>query len=362
VCLRKVEGRLLAPLDPNYDAAKPVILQMISRLLAGSLLLALSLLSACGKGTAAAPTNGPVTPLARVVAGTGEPTDDEVARVREVVEREEGALVTLFRGKPRLPYFVHVHADREHMPESLVANLHRDSPGFAILGAHQIHIVSGEMRRTGASLRGVVVHELVHEMLDQFAAPHGRTMPRWFHEGLAQNIAGDTYLGAREDELVWRATTDRLLTFDRLRGGFPQDTEELRIAYAQSYSYVSWLIRTYGMETLLSIAAAADDLTSFEAALVGRTGRSTLDLKLAWQGHLLHGSGATWRVAFDSCFSLLLVAALPVLALALIRRLAADQRAARRLAAAEAEEVAQAAQEPVDEMPDEERSDGGKSW
>lgn len=313
-----------------------MFLQPISGLLAALLLM---LSTGCGGsvGSGTVPAGPAAGGLAEVVAGTGQPSQATVDTVRRLVEEQEVPLRALFAQRPKHPFFVHVHADRDQMPDSLAANLHPDSPGFALLGAHQIHLVWGEMRRTGASLRGVVVHELVHELLEQFVEPHGRLIPRWFHEGLAQNIAGDTYLGVREDELVWRVTTGHLLPFGGLRKSFPDRTEELRSAYAQSYSYVAWLTREYGLESLLAVAAATDDLTSFERALVGRTGRSTLDLERSWQDHLLGGSGAPWRVLFDQCFSLLLIFALPILALAMIRRLAADKRAAARMARSEAE-------------------------
>jgi hypothetical protein len=189
-------------------------------------------------------------------------------------------------------------------------------------------------------MRGVLVHELVHELLDQFVAPHGSVIPRWFHEGLAQAIAGDIYLGAREEDLVLRAAAGRLLPFGDLRSGFPEEPTELRTAYAQSYSYVAWLQQQYGLDELLTIAKAADDLTSFERALVGRTGLTTFELETGWKDHLQHGSGAVWRVVLNQCFSLALVGALPLLVLALIRRLAADQRAAARMARSEELEAA----------------------
>lgn len=273
--------------------------------------------------------------MAQVVAGTGEPTPGAVEQIRLAVEDELPALLKLFHGVPRQRFFVHVHASREALPEALRAQLQPDSPGFALLGRHQIHVVWDEMRRTGSSLHGVVVHELVHELLDQFVAPHGPGIPRWFHEGLAQNIAGDIYLGAREEDIVWRAAANRLLSFGDLRQGFPGEPNELRVAYAQSYSYVAWLQREYGLETLLTIARSTDELTSFERSLVGRTQRSTLELEEAWKDHLEHASGAVWRVVLNQCFSLAMVAALPLLVLALIRRLAADQRAAARLASSE---------------------------
>lgn len=328
-----------------------MFLHQISRLAA--VVAALILAVGCGGPARVAAPAANRTVLAQVVAGTGPPPEDAVAQVRRVVEEEEGRLVAFFRGRPAQPYFVFVHGSRERMPEDLVANLHPNCPGFVQLGTRTVHLVWGEMRRTGASLHGVVVHELVHELLDQFVAPHGRLLPRWFHEGLAQVVAGDTYLGAREEELVWRATIDRLLSFDGLRLAFPTREEDLRIAYAQSYSYVANLVRDHGVDAMLDVAAAADESTSFERALVGRTRRSTLDLQSAWKHHLVHGSGAPWRVLLDNCFPFVLVAALPLLALALIRRLAMDRRAAARLEHAEAQAAVGSEESP--ELPSEDR-------
>ncbi len=286
--------------------------------------------------------DNPNQPKATVVAGTGEVAADWVERTRMAVEVELPRLLPLFAGRPKHSFFVHVHADRDSMPAALVASLHEDCPAFAVLGQHQIHIVWQEMRRVGANLHGVVRHELVHELLDQFVAPNGRTTPRWFHEGLAQHLAGDTYLGASEDDLVWRIVARRLPSFGALRERFPDELMGLRAAYAQSYSYVSWLVREFGLADLLAVARAADNLTTFERALVGRLERSTLQLEEGWRHYVLHGSGAPWRVAFDQCFSLCLLAILPMMAFALMRRLKAERRVAEHLVAVEARNAAAA--------------------
>lgn len=309
--------------------------------------------SASGSASGSPPAAGAFGPdEPKVVAGSGAIAPEVVDTVREMVRSELARLREIFSGMPSQAFFVHVHADRDSMPEALAALLHPDSPGFAMLGQHQIHIVWGEIRRTGASARGVVVHELVHELLDQFVTPNGMLMPRWFHEGLAQTIAGDTYLAAREEDLVGRAVTDRLEPIGSLRKEFPTGETGLRLAYGQSYSFVAWLVREYGMESLLAVARATDDLTSFERALVGRTGRTFPQLEKGWHDHLMHGSGAPWRVLFDQCFSLLLIAALPVLVLALMRRLKSEAVASARLAEKEREPIELPAQEP-DDPPDE---------
>jgi len=294
-------------------------------------------------------------PLAQqVMVGSGDVGPQVVAEVRASVDDQLRALRPVFPDLAVGPFTVFVHATTAGMPASLQPFLHPGSPGFALLGRHQVHVVWGEMRRTGANLHGVVAHELVHELLDQFVAPHGSEIPRWFHEGLAQVLAGDTYLGGREEDLVWRVGAHRLLSFADLRDGFPSDEEELRVAYAQSYSYVAWLMRRQGVDELLAVAAATDDKTTFEQALVGRTGRSTLELVDAWRYHLQHESGAPWRVLLDQCFNLLLLASLPFLGVAVMRRFAREKRAAARLERAEAEAAAAAIPEapPVDDAPD----------
>lgn len=319
----------------HYDGRRAVFLPLIP-ILAVCLLLP----------AAAAQEPAPAPATAVVAAGSGDVAPATLARVRAAVDEGLVRLRPAFPGMPARRFFVHVHEARDTMPSALAAYLHPDSPAFALLGQRQVHVVWGEVRRLGAAPLGVVVHELVHELLDQYVGPHGRRIPRWFHEGLAQHLAGDTYLGAREEDLVWPIATQRLPAFGELRAEFPSDHDALRTAYAMSYSYVTWLAREYGLADLLAVARATDERTSFERALVGRLRRSTLELEDAWRHHVLHGSGASWRVVFDQCFSLLLVAALPILVLALMRRLRSEERAARTIEARAAASAAAIGQPP----------------
>ncbi|MBL8734153.1 MAG: hypothetical protein JNN13_17395 [Planctomycetes bacterium] len=308
-----------------------------------SLLLALSAAGCGGAHESSPPAGAPSLPVA-VEWGTGEAEPDVLRMFATIAENQCARLAKVFGRREVAPFVITVHSRRDGMAEALVADLHHDAPGFALLGQHHIHLVLGEIRRLGTNPNTVIAHEIVHELIDQFAGANGAMIPRWFHEGLAQVLAGDTYLGVREDDLVWRVGTTGLLPFYELRRAFPPEGERLRLAYAQSYSFVGYLARQHGVDALIAAVRASNDLRTFETALSDRLGRSTLDMQEGWQAYVVNGSGAPWRVALDSCFSLCLVAVLPVLVLALMRRLRSEERAAAHMRRREATAAAAAAE------------------
>lgn len=305
-------SRLLGLRQADYDDGRAVILPAIACL---------------------AILHGPQEPAAgwiTIVAGSGvAPATVETVRTR--AEAGLRRLREVFPDLPREPFRIVVGSSGEELQPALRAGHHSGSPGFALLGRNEIHVLLRETRASGARLDAVLVHEMAHEFIHQYCAPHGDRIPRWMHEGLAQFLAGDTYLGASEEAIVWRAATDQLLSFSDLAADFPKDPAQLQLAYAQSYSFVAWLERRFGMRRLLRALAAVDAETSMWRALVVQTQRSTVELEEEWRDYLLHGSGAGLRALFQQCFSLSLILALPLLALALVRRLRADQRMRRRL-------------------------------
>lgn len=286
--------------------------------------------------SAQGPTGEPFT----VVPGSDRVDAAAVAYVEQQARHGLQRLQEVFPGLPRRPFRIVVDDRVDDLPPMLRAMHHSASPGFALLGRREVHVLLRETRIAGARLEAVLVHEMAHELLDQFVAPHGRRIPRWMHEGLAQLLAGDTYLGASEESIVWRAQTGQLLPFSELEDDFPRESILLQVAYAQSHSYVSWLERRFGMRRLLRVLGEVDEDTSLLQALVAETQLSTAELADAWQDYLLHGSGAGWRALLTQCFSLSLVLALPLLALALVKRLRVDRRARDRLEVQERQEAA----------------------
>lgn len=296
----------------------------------------LSLLLCCG-------TQGPAGGRVTVAAAGPEVPAQAVAAVEREVEPSLQALANAFPGAPKQPFRILLHGSRADLPPFLQAMHHEGSPGFALLARHEIHLLLHEISANGRGLRPVVVHELVHELLDQHCGQNGRYLPRWFHEGLAQHLAADTYLGASEDMIVWRAATQQLLPFGDLEADFPASRHFTSIAYAQSDSFVSWLAHEYGVKALLEMASAVDAETTLDRAMVRVTRKSTAALFDAWTDHVIHRSGAAWRTLLQQFFSISMVLALPLLAMALVRRLRVDRVARDRLIAAEREDALRAA-------------------
>lgn len=282
--------------------------------------------------------------LAPLVAQTGVwrvIADDDVARstlaaVERLLPQRVAALREHFPGTPSRGFSVHLHSRHA----AVDGHVDEGTPGFALLDTNQIHLILGEIRASPPQdLPTVLDHELVHILLNEFvgdAAPH---VPRWFHEGLAQHLSGDSYLGAREEDLFFDARTDRLLRFSDLRDTFPSDPGARRRAYGQSFSFVSFLVRELGLATIIDIARDCDAEDGYRSAFARRT-REPLDgIHRRWVDYLGHGSGARYRILFENCFSYVMIAGVVLLALAGRRRWNRDWKVRQRLEREEAAQV-----------------------
>lgn len=184
-------------------------------------------------------------------------------------------------------------------------------------------------------LDSVLVHELTHVVLGDLQrklSGHRRRVPRWLHEGLAQVIAGARYLGG-DDHLVWfRARTGRLLSFRSLEKHFPQDEELLRVAYAQSSSFVAWLDRNIGRRHVLKA------LRIWLRGEVGNLDEALASIDRDWAFTYAEGD---WTkdvrkyglLSFlsSTCFNLLILLAIPLLGIVLFKRFRREERAGERL-------------------------------
>ena len=180
-------------------------------------------------------------------------------------------------------------------------------------------------------LATVIDHELVHVLLDQHCGRAAPYVSRWFHEGLAQELSGRPYVGMSEDDLVLTVRANRLLQFGSLRERFPRSRSELRRAYAQSFSFVAFLNRRFGLERLLEAARMSTPERGFRGGFYELTQVPMVDLEDQWREYIVHGSGAAYRFVLENCFSYVMILGVVLLAFAGMRRFQRDERAREKL-------------------------------
>ncbi|MFC1657296.1 peptidase MA family metallohydrolase [Candidatus Moduliflexota bacterium] len=90
----------------------------------------------------------------------------------------------------------------------------------------------------------LLAHELTHVILQGDYALDG-TWPQWFQEGLAMRESGGEGFRQRAT-LSFAALRGRILPLESISSRFPDNEAESRLAYAQSFSVISFLHAGFG--------------------------------------------------------------------------------------------------------------------
>src|SRR5256712_556029 len=126
--------------------------------------------------------------------------------------------------------------------------------GFMIpaLRAGAVRIAQAD-RYPYADLSSVLAHEATHMLLFDAA---GGALPRWFGEGVATGI--ERSWGMR-DVLVYSSSvlTGRLPPLAELDAAFDASDDRARAAYAASFDFLLWTVKTYGRTVVRDIVREA---------------------------------------------------------------------------------------------------------
>lgn len=125
----------------------------------------------------------------------------------------------------------------------------------------------------------VLRHELAHSFI---AARTGGNCPTWLQEGISQWLEGGS--PAREDKRLAQAAREgRLLSLASLEGPFDALEEPVaELAYAESLSAVSFILRQSGEGGLTRLLAALGDRLPSEEALPVALALSYPELQKGW--------------------------------------------------------------------------------
>jgi hypothetical protein len=127
-----------------------------------------------------------------------------------------------------------------------------------------------------------IPHEMAHMALYQFVR---KSVPHWFDEGFAvfnQNTQNPNYLKIVKDAVQ----NNTLLEFDSITHGFPVDSKLAELAYAQSVSFITFLINKLGDAAFINLL---DQLRTkaFNDAFKATYGVSFSEIEQQWHNNII---------------------------------------------------------------------------
>lgn len=154
-------------------------------------------------------------------------------------------------------------------------------------------------------------HELAHVALAD-AVGDSRRVPRWFNEGLAVHLSGESSLARLRT--LWSATlSGRLIPLERLDASFPADAGAVDLAYSESADVVRFLLRQQERERFPRLIERVRDGQTFGAALRDAYGLDFVSLEYEWREEIAR-KYSFWPVLFSGTVVWLGVLGLFVLA------------------------------------------------
>lgn len=195
------------------------------------------------------------------------------------------------------------------------------------LGVAMISIPPGPEQSN--ALERLVPHELTHVLLYQGLGPNYNRLPIWLTEGMASNA--ELIPNADLDATLAAAVdSNSLLPLSELCAAFPPDTGRAFLAYAQSKSFVRFLLDNYGTTGLSALVSAYADGMDCEEGARRALEQPLSQLEVRWRESALgeNRSGVVAMNLFPYLLVLGLVLFVPVWGA--INRLIGKRKNARR--------------------------------
>ena len=130
-----------------------------------------------------------------------------------------------------------------------------------------------------------LVHELTHLVVHQVTfSPYGQ-LPIWLDEGLAMYNEGEldpVFRSCLEEAIL----EDELISVRSLCSPFSAEPEKARLSYAQSYSFVDYLLDNYGQDKVLDLLTLFKQGSTYDEALTEVYGFDIDGLDARWRATL----------------------------------------------------------------------------
>ena len=201
-----------------------------------------------------------------VVKFDGEEDQSIWTSVLEILEEAYRDIGQKFGQFPTKPIMVVLHA-KESFQSSTGSPAWADGLYDPTLGRIQIPTQGATTDRKW--LATVLRHEYVHALLHDRLGPHAATLPTWLNEGLAMQLAGDSWPDLKET-MHGEIKVIPLTSLEGPWGGL--SAEASIVAYSEANSAVNYLLERWGMaridDLVKAFQAKASVATAFQDKLL----------------------------------------------------------------------------------------------
>jgi hypothetical protein len=158
--------------------------------------------------------------------------------------------------------------------------------GYALPGKDVIVIDHSRMIIEPFTLETTIKHELCHLLLHEYIKDEN--LPRWLDEGVAQWASGGLadIIMEKRPVLDGAVMQNRMLGLRYLADGFPEDDARLRLAYAESKSFVEYMAADNGAQDLLDVLNSLKAGNDIDSAIMEAFSISFAELEQRWHESL----------------------------------------------------------------------------
>ncbi len=176
-----------------------------------------------------------------------------------------------------------LYADGDRMRADMGRGTRPWVGGVAAARFNLIVLYASEFEWGRTTLPSTIAHELTHIAIEHTVGEPARPIPTWLHEGVATVV--ESSVGERfsyEDIVASAFEADRLISLRGLTGSFPVHSGGALLAYAQSNSFVKFIIHRWGESAITEILDAYRQGASQDRALRRAVGLGLNALEAEW--------------------------------------------------------------------------------
>lgn len=175
------------------------------------------------------------------------------------------------------------YADGDRMRADMGRGTRSWVGGVAAARFNLIVLYASEFEWGRSTLAATIAHELTHIAIEHAIGEPPRAIPTWLHEGLATVVESAVAERFSYEDIVDAAfEADRLISLRGLTGSFPVQSGGALLAYAQSNSFVKFIIDRWGESAITEILDAYRQGASQDRALRQAVGLGLNALEAEW--------------------------------------------------------------------------------